>query len=70
MRIRHLLNKKYVTNLNKNQIVVQMKNINITNQASLNLALKKQGYFLSQSANDKQRISKPTLGQKFLAGVK
>jgi hypothetical protein len=57
MRVRHLLNKKYVTNVNKNQIVSRLKNTNIANPAALNNALKKQGYVLSPSANGKQRIS-------------
>ena len=61
MRVRHLLNTKYVTNLNKNQIVTQLKNTNITNQVKFNQALKNKGYALSPSANQKQRISKKGL---------
>jgi len=57
MRIRYLLNKHYVTNVNKNYLVSLLKTTKLTNDAIANHLRQKEGYVVSNTTNSNGKRS-------------
>ena len=67
LRLGHYLKTRYVTNLNHNQIIAQMKNVSagITTPEQFTQALANKGYDVSQQEHGKIRIRKKGFIQTF-----
>jgi hypothetical protein len=55
MRIRHLLNTKYITNVNKNKLIPKLGNVQ-PNKPAVNQKLKNLGYVVTNNRNGKSII--------------